>query len=61
MKINSKDIFVKNLNNYNEIILVGSGKGVVSVSEIKNTSWKRKSLEIYNRLIEIYNNEIFYS
>jgi branched-subunit amino acid aminotransferase/4-amino-4-deoxychorismate lyase len=61
MKINSKDIFVKNLNNYNEIILVGSGKGVVSVSEIKNTIWKRKSLEIYNRLIEIYNNEIFYS
>ena len=60
-KINSKDIFVKNLKNYDEIILVGSGKGVVSVSEIKNTSWKRKSLEIYKRLIKIHNNEIFYS
>ena len=61
VRINSKDIFVKNLENYDEILLVGSGKGVVSVSEIENTSWKRKSFKIYDRLFKIYNNRIFYS
>jgi len=61
LKIHSKDIFVKNLENYDEILLIGSGKGVVSVSEIENTSWKRKSLKIYNKLFKIYNNKIFYS
>ena len=60
VRINSKDIFVKNLENYDEVILVGSGKGVVSVSGIENTSWKRKSLKIYKKLFEIYNNKIFY-
>ena len=60
-QINSKDIFLKKLGNYDEIILIGSGKGVVSVSEIQNTSWKRKSFEIYDRLFKIYNNRIFYS
>ena len=54
-------LFVKNLENYDEIILIGSGKGVVSVSQIENTSWKRKSLKIYDRLFKIYNNRIFYS
>jgi len=61
VQINSKDIFMKNLENYDEIILIGSGKGVVSVSEIENTSWKRKSFKIYDRLFKIYNNRIFYS
>jgi branched-subunit amino acid aminotransferase/4-amino-4-deoxychorismate lyase len=60
VRINFKDIFVKNLKNYDEILLIGSGKGVVSVSEIENTSWKRKSLKIYNKLFKIYNNKIFY-
>ena len=61
LKITPTDIFVKNLENYDEIILIGSGKGVVSVSQIENTSWKRKSLKIYDRLFKIYNNRIFYS
>ena len=61
VQINSKNIFLKNLANYDEIILIGSGKGVVSVSEIENTSWKRKSFKIYDRLFKIYNNRIFYS
>ena len=61
VKIIPSDIFVKNLENYDEIILIGSGKGVVSVSQIENTSWKRKSLKIYDRLFKIYNNRIFYS
>ena len=61
VQIYSKDIFLKNLGNYDEIILIGSGKGVVSVSEIENTSWKRKNFKIYGRLFKIYNNRIFYS
>ena len=61
VQVKSKEIFLKSLGNYDEIILIGSGKGVVSVSEIENTSWKRKSYKIYDRLIKIYNNRIFYS
>ena len=60
-EINFKEIFLKSLGNYDEIILIGSGKGVVSVSEIENTSWKRKNFKIYGRLFKIYNNRIFYS
>ena len=61
VQVKSKEIFLKSLGNYDEIILIGSGKGVVSVSEIENTSWKRKSCKIYDRLFKIYNNRIFYS
>jgi len=60
-KIKHDDIFIKKLDNYDEIILVGSGKGVVSVSEIENYPWKRKSLRIYKKLFKTYNKEIFYS
>ena len=52
---------MKNIGIYYEILLIGSGKGVVSVSKIENTSWKRKSLKIYKKLFKIYNNRIFYS
>ena len=61
VKIISKDIYMKNIEIYDEILLIGSGKGVVSVSKIENTSWKRKSLKIYIKLFKIYNNQIFYS
>ena len=61
VKIISKDIYMKNIGIYDEILLIGSGKGVVSVSKIENTSWKRKSLKIYHRLFKIYNNAIFNS
>ena len=49
VKIISKDIYMKNIEIYDEILLIGSGKGVVSVSKIENTSWKRKSLKIYKK------------
>ena len=54
IKINFTDIFLKNLNNYEEILIIGSGKGVVSVSSINRNIWKRKSLKIYKKLIKIY-------
>jgi branched-subunit amino acid aminotransferase/4-amino-4-deoxychorismate lyase len=54
IKINFKDIFIKSIDDYDEIILIGSGKGVTSVSKIKELKWKRKNLKMYNRLNNIY-------
>tara|TARA_B100000900_G_scaffold376656_1_gene359554 strand:- start:660 stop:1433 length:774 start_codon:yes stop_codon:yes gene_type:complete len=42
-----KDIFVNDLKKYDEIILIGSGKGVASVKSIDQINWKRKSLKYY--------------
>ena len=53
-KFIKKNIFIKSLDNYNEIILIGSGKGVVSVNSIENTNWRRKSLKTYRLLLKIY-------
>ena len=57
-KIINKNIFIKTLNNYDEILLVGSGKGVASIETIKNIKWQRKSLNFYKKLSYIYNKEI---
>ena len=54
IKINSKDIFISELNDYDEIILIGSGKGVTSVSKIDELSWKRRKTNYYNKLNKIY-------
>ena len=53
-KIIKKNISIDSLNIYDEIILIGSGKGVVSVNRIKKTDWKRKSLKNYRFLSKIY-------
>ncbi len=42
-----KDIFKKDLKRYDEILLIGSGKGVTSVKRISQINWKRKSLKNY--------------
>jgi len=52
--IRKKNIFTDSLNEYDEIIVIGSGKGVVSVSSIKKPFWKRKSLKNYRILSKIY-------
>ena len=57
-KIKKKNIFVNSLNDYDEIIVIGSGKGVVSVSLIEKPFWKRKSLKNYRILLNIYKKEI---
>ena len=57
-KIKKKNIFVNSLNDYDEIIVIGSGKGVVSVSSIEKPFWKRKSLKNYRILLKIYKKEI---
>ena len=53
-KIKRKDIFVNNLKEFDEIILIGSGKGVASVKTISQLGWKRKSLKNYNILSKYY-------
>ena len=53
-KIIKKEIMIKSLSEYDEIILIGSGKGVASVKTIDKIKWKRKSLKIYNLLNKYY-------
>ena len=57
-KIINKNILINTLDNYDEIILIGSGKGVASIQTISNIKWKRKSLNFYKKLSYIYNKEI---
>ena len=53
-KINYSDILLKNLKDYSEIILIGSGKGVVSVNSIQGEKWRRKSLKYFKILNNYY-------
>ena len=53
-KIEKKNISIDSLNIYDEIIVIGSGKGVVSVNHIEKSDWKRKSLKNYRFLSKIY-------
>ena len=53
-KISRKDILIKDLNDFEEIILIGSGKGVTSVKSIKEINWKRKSLSKFKEFSEYY-------
>jgi len=57
-KIINKEILVKSLNNYDEILLIGSGKAVTSVETIKEINWKRKGLKYYKILSNFYEKEI---
>jgi len=57
-KIIKKDIFIKELNNYDEIILVGSGKGVASVKTINQIGWKRKSLRQFKIFSRYYHSAV---
>ena len=54
-KVIKKDIFIKDLKNYDEILLVGSGKGVASVETIKQIGWKRKNFKHFKILSKNYN------
>jgi branched-subunit amino acid aminotransferase/4-amino-4-deoxychorismate lyase len=53
-KIINKDINVNSLKEFDEIILIGSGKGVASVKTINQIKWKRKSLKFYHILLSHY-------
>ena len=53
-KIIKKDIMIDTLSKYDEIILIGSGKGVASVKTVDKIGWKRKSLKTFNLLNNYY-------
>jgi 4-amino-4-deoxychorismate lyase len=57
-KIFKRDILVNSIKDFDEIILIGSGKGVASVKTIKQIKWKRKNLKFYNQLLKHYNSAI---
>ena len=57
-KIIKKDILIKDIKKYDEILLIGSGKGVTSVKRIKEIKWKRKNLRKFKILLRHYNNVI---
>ncbi len=49
-----KDIKINKLSEFDEILLIGSGKGVASVKKIKNYSWSRKSMKYYKLFLSTY-------
>ena len=53
-KIVKKNIFIKYLHTFDEIILIGTGKGVVSIKNIEKINWTRKSSKTYSYLLKIY-------
>ena len=57
-KISKKNILIKELNDFEEIILIGSGKGVTSVKSIKEISWKRKSLNKFKEFSNYYRSAV---
>ncbi len=57
-RIVQKDILISSLNEFDEILLVGSGKGVASVKTISKYKWNRKSLKFYNILLKYYKSAI---
>ena len=57
-KIINKDININQLNNYDEIILVGSGKGVTQVRKINEIKWKNKNDKFFKKFFLIYEKEI---
>ena len=57
-KIIRNNIFIKDLNLYDEILLVGSGKGISQIKSIPQIRWKNKSNIIFNELQDLYNSYI---
>jgi len=53
-KIIKKNISIDSLKEFEEIILIGSGKGVASVKTINKIGWRRRSLKMFNILINYY-------
>jgi len=54
IKINYKEILINKISDYDEILLIGSGKGVTSVSKINELKWKRRKKECFVKLNKIY-------
>ncbi len=53
-RITKKHILLKEIHDYDEILLLGSGKGVTSVRTINEISWRRRNLNKYKNLSKHY-------
>ena len=53
-----KNINVKDLDSFDEILLVGSGKGVIRLQSISQIKWNSKSDIVFNELQDLYNSYI---
>ena len=53
-RITKKDILLNEIKDYDEILLLGSGKGVTSVRTINEIKWKRKNLKKFKFLSKKY-------
>ncbi len=54
VKIKNRNILIKEIDKYSEILLIGSGKGVTSVFKIPSLNWTRKNNKIFVKLNKIY-------
>ena len=57
-RIVKKNINVKDLGLFDEILLVGSGKGVMKLQNIPQVKWNSKSSIIFKELHDLYNSYI---
>ena len=57
-KIKKTNITIDNLNEFDEILLIGSGKGVSTVSSIQKKKWNRKKYKSYEMFITKYKTQV---
>ena len=55
IKISFKDIYYRDLKKFDEVMLIGSGKGVTSVKYIKQMNWKSKNNFGYKKVDKYLN------
>ena len=53
-----KNIYVKDLDTFDDILLVGSGIGVIKLQSISQIKWNSKSDIVFNELQDLYNSYI---
>ena len=56
--INKSNISINSLDKFEEILLVGSGKGVLKLSSIPQINWKSKSDLVYRELLNLYKKKL---
>ena len=57
-KIIKKNIIKTQLQGFDEILLVGSGKGIVAVENIPQINWYKRSNNVFNEFQQIYKSYI---
>ena len=53
-----RNIYLNDLNSFDEILLVGSGKGIVMLQSIPQINWSNKSCIVFKELQDLYNSYI---